>query len=157
MVKGSIFTDYYRGCILSTSKSRYDIDLSTQSYPLFEGLLINKIKFNVGGLSFNYSPRPQKFKANKERLAEMIIGKGSSNISSVFIPNITKSYIGYGDINTTNDAVIILFDEDKKIIELFIARGLKYDKRNLYNEVIEGYLNNELEAIRQRSVNVFKN
>lgn len=156
MVKGSVFTDYYKGCLLSTSKSRFDIDMSTQSYPFFESLLINKIKFNVGGLSFNYSPRPQKFKASNDRIAEMIIGKGSSNISSVFIPNIAKSYIGYGDINTTNDAIIILFDEDRKTIEIYIARGLKYDKRNLYNEVVEGYLDAEMEAIKQSSVYVLK-
>lgn len=156
MVKGSIFSDYYRGQLLTSAKNRFDIDRSTQSYPFFESLLLNKIKFNVGGLSFNYSPRPQTFKANKERLAEMIIGKGSSSISSVFVPNISKSYIGYGDINTTNDAIIILFDEDRKTIEIFIARGLKYDIRNLYNEVVEGYLDAEMEAIRQRSIEVLK-
>lgn len=157
MVKGSIFTDYYRGCLLSTSKSRYDIDLSTESYPFFEKLLINQKKFNVGGLSFNYCPRPKTFKAKEERLAEMIISKGNSSISSVYVPNISKYYLAYGDVKTTNDAIIILFDEEKQMIEIFIARGLKYDKRNLYNEVNEGYLDVEMEAIRQRSINVLKN
>lgn len=157
MVKGSIFTDYYRGSLLSTSKSRYDIDLSTESYPFFEKLLINQKKFNVGGLSFNYCPRPKAFKAKEERLAEMIIGKGNSSISSVYVPNISKYYVAYGDVKTTNDAIIILFDEEKNTIEIFIARGLKYHKRNLYNEVIEGYLDVEMEAIRQRSINVLKN
>lgn len=154
MSAGSIFTDYYRGRLLTSAKNRYDIDKSTQSHPFLETILINKQKFNVGGLSFNYTPRPIQFKSSECRQTEMILAKGSSSISSVYVPNISKSYIGYGDIKTTNDAIIILFDSDKSTIEIFVARGLKYHKRNLYNEVAEGYLDAEMEAIRGKCKNV---
>jgi hypothetical protein len=152
----NIFTDYYLGVKHADRKCRYDITKSTQSYPLFEQILINKAKFNVGGLSFNYGQTPSHYKADRQRLTDMAITRGSNNISSVFVPNINKIYIGYGDVHTTTDAIIILFDEGKSTIEIFIARGYLYDKRNLYEEVASGYLDAELEAIRQKAVNVFK-
>ncbi len=155
-MKGNIFTDFYKGQLLTEAKSRYDVTHSTGSYPFFESLLINKQKFNVGGLSFNYAPRPTKFKGNEKRLAEMIIGKGSSSISSLFVPNLDKNYIAYGDVRTTNDAMIIFFDEGNKTIEIFIARGLKNDKQQLYSEVSGGFFDLELEAIRQSATVVFK-
>jgi len=156
-MKGNIFTDYYKGLTMTDAKCRYDITESTENYSLFEMLLINKKKFNVGGLSFNYVQRPNSFKGNEKRMAEMIIGKGSFSISSVYVPNLEKFYIAYGDVKTTNDALIILFDEDKKTIELFIARGLKHDKQQLFSDVVSGYYDEEMEAIRKTAKGVFKN
>ncbi len=153
---GNIFSDYYKGELKTNAKSRFDITHSTGGYPFFESLLINKQKSNVGGLSFNYAPRPMQFKGNEKRLAEMIISKGCSSISSVYVPNLQKYYFAYGDVKTTNDAMIIIFDEDKKTIEIFIARGLKNDKQQLYTDVCAGYYDNELEAIRQSAKYVFK-
>ena len=151
-----IFTDYYKGALLTDAKSRYDVTHSTGGYPLFEMLFINKQKFNVGGLSFNYTLRPQRFKGNEKRLAEMIISKGNSSVSSIYVPNLHKHYIGYGDVKTTNDAMVILFDEDKKTIELFIARGLKHDKQQLFSEVSTGEYDEEIEAIRQNAKSALK-
>ena len=155
-MSGNIFTDYYKGELLTEAKSRYDVTHSTGSYTLFEMLLINKKKTNVGGLSFNYTSRPDSFKGNESRLTEMIIGKGSSSISSVYVPNLEKNYVGYGDVKNNMDAMIIFFDEERKAIEIFIARGLKHDKRQLYSDVCEGYYVEELEQLRQRAKNVFK-
>lgn len=155
-MSSKIFTDYYMGQLLTDAKSRYDIKASTGSYPLFEMLLINKQKFNVGGLSFNYAPRPMSFKGDEKRLSEMIISKGNSSISSVYVPNLNKNYFAFGDVKTTNDALIIIFDGEKKTIELFIARGLKYNKQHLYSDVCAGYYDNELEGLRQSAKNVFK-
>jgi hypothetical protein len=153
---GNIFTDYYKAQLLTTAKCRYDVMLSTQSYPLFESLFINKQKFNVGGLSFYYGPRPSHFKANAERLTDMAITKGSTNVTSVFVPNLSKNYLAYGDMNNTTDALIILFDEGKNTIEIFIARGYLFDKRNLFDEVASGNLDAEMDTIRLTAVNVFK-
>lgn len=155
-MKGNIFTDYYLGELLTSAKSRYEIKKSHGEHPFLESLLINHKKFNVGGLSFNYNPRPSKFKGNANRLCEMIIGKGSSNISSVFVPNIFKNYIAYGDVNTTNDALIIIIDHNKNTIELFIARGLKNDKQQLHSEVCDGYYDDEMNKLRQMATNRLK-
>jgi len=152
-MKGKLFTDYYKGQALTDSKSRYDVTHSTGSHPLLETLLINHRKFNIGGLSFNYNPRPTKFKGNLKRLAEMIIGRDSFNISSIYVPNLEKNYVAFGDINTTNDALSVFIDSEKKSIELFIARGLKNDKQVLYSDVCSGYYDDELELLRQLAIN----
>jgi hypothetical protein len=152
-MRGKVFTDYYKGQLLTDAKSRYDITHSTGSHPIFETVLINHRKFNVGGLSFNYNSRPSKFKGNVKRLAEMIIGRDSFNITSVYVPNLEKNYVAFGDANTTNDALIIFIDNEKKIIEVFIARGLKNDKQQLHTDVCSGYYDDELEALRQSAIN----
>ena len=60
-----ILTDYYKGEKLTDAKSRFDITASTGEYDLFESLLINKAKFNIGGLSFNFSLQPERFGGKK--------------------------------------------------------------------------------------------
>lgn len=143
-----IFTDYYKGERLTDGVSRFDITNSTQSYELFESLLVNKRKFNVGGLSFNYVPRPANFKGIEERKAEMAITKSNSNISSIYIPDLINKHIGFGDVNGTNDAVIALISEDILTIELFIARGYKNNVMALYEEIKSGFLNSEIDELR---------
>ena len=51
-----ILTDFYKGQRLTEAQSRYDVTASTGEYDLFEILLINKLKFNVGGLSLTMYP-----------------------------------------------------------------------------------------------------
>lgn len=145
-----IFTDYYRGEKLTASKSRYDITASTEGYDLFEKLLINKRAFNIGGLSFNCVKRPGEWKGGNLDLA---ITKGNNNITSIFQPDIKSNY-GYGNINGTNDACIVVFPNGKrsdgiKTIEVFIARGYKNMERNLYEQFAEGEFNEELDYLRR--------
>lgn len=151
-----IFSDYYFVQKVTEAESRYDVMKSTQSYEFFESLLINKRKFNIGGLSLNYVPRPSSFKESKNRMAEMAIAKGNASISSIYIPDIQNTLIAYGDVKGTIDAIIFLFSEDKQTIELFIARGYFNDVLALYEEVKGGYLDCEIEALRLKAKNVFK-
>ena len=53
-----ILSDYYKFQKLTASIYRYDAKDSTGSYDTFERLLINKARFNIGGLSLNYVDRP---------------------------------------------------------------------------------------------------
>ena len=138
---------------LTDAKSRFDIQTSTWDYDLFERLLINKQKFNVGGLSLNYVPQPESFNGKK---TDAIICKGSHNISKIIRPNI-ESPVSFGDINGTNDACIFVFNPDFKetginTIEIFIARGAKYDKLQLWYLFIDGELSHEVEALRKKAV-----
>lgn len=151
-----ILTDYYKSKKLGQSEYRYDIVSSTQSYESLENLLINKRKFNIGGLSFNYVPRPGNWSGAKERVPEMAITKNSSNISSIFIPDLNTHFIGYGDIVGTQDAIILQFSADYSTIELFIARGYKNDILALYTAFKEGDLTDEANGLRAKATNVFK-
>lgn len=151
-----ILTDYYKGKKLTDAESRYDIEQSSHSYEYFETLLLNKRKFNVGGLSFNYVPRPASFKGIDGRKPDMAITKGNVNVSSVHTPDLQKHLIGSGDVNGTNDALIFVFSPDYKTIEIFVARGYKNDELTLYEAAKTGDLDEEMEALRARVKNVFK-
>ena len=148
-----IFTDYYKAEKLTSAKCRFDITTSTGEYDYFETLLTNKRGFNIGGLSFNCVSRPDHWKGKKTDLA---ITKGSKNITSIKRLNLELN-TAFGDISGTNDGCIIIFNPDFKekginIIEIFIARGLRNDTNSLWDLLIDGQLNHELEALRQKSV-----
>jgi hypothetical protein len=147
-----ILTDLYRGEKLTQAQCRFDITASTGEYDLFESLLINKRTFNIGGLSFNYVPRPGQWKGKETDFA---ITKGSHNITSVRRPNIETQF-AYGDINGTNDGCIIAFNPDFKeagitTIELFIARGCKNDTIPLWDLFTDGELNHEIEILKLKT------
>lgn len=148
-----IFTDYYKFEKLTAAKSRYDVTDSTGEYDLFESILINKRVFNIGGLSLNYTPQPDGHKGQK---VDAILGKGAHSITKVLRPN-PESNISYGDINTTQDACIIIFNSDFRdagviLIEVLIARGAKNDKLQIYHLFVDGELNHELYALRSMAV-----
>ncbi len=151
-----IFNDYYKAEKLTEVACRYDITYSTGSYDLFEALFINKRKFNVSGLSFNYVDRPHQWKGDEARKAEKAIAKGNVNVSSVFVPDLQKHNIGFGDVNGTHDALIIYFTPDYSVIELFIARGYINDIQALYSQVKDGDLNDEMQTLRESAKQIFK-
>jgi hypothetical protein len=148
-----ILTDYYKGEKLTDAKSRYDITASSGEYDLFESLLINKTRFNIGGQSFNCVSRPNRW---KKKNADLAISKGSHNITSLIRPDISTNY-AFGDINHTKDGCIIAFNPDWKetsitTIEIFIARGLRSDINSLWDLLIDEELKPEMETLRQKAV-----
>lgn len=148
-----ILTDYYKGVRLTEAKSRFDIISSSKSYDFFESELINKRKFNIGGLSFNCGKRSKNWKGKDTDLA---ITKGISNITSIKRADLHTN-IGYGDINTTHDGCIILFNDDfKKVgitsIEIFIARGCKNDQISLKDRFEFADLKQEVDELRVKAV-----
>jgi hypothetical protein len=148
-----ILTDYYKGQRLTEAQSRFDVTASTGEYEFFEKLLINKLKFNIGGLSFNFVPRPDRWTGKKTDYA---ITKGSHNITSVKRPNIETPF-AYGDINGSNDGCIIIFNSDYKetdinTIEIFLARGLRNDVNCLWDLFTDGELTHEIEGLRNKAV-----
>lgn len=141
-----ILTDYYKGENLSgAAKTRYDITTSTGSYEPFE----IKLKSRKGGQSFYFGDVPPYFRfAGKDR-PDKAITKGD-NISSVFVPDVTLPF-AFGDVRGTGDALLMIFSEDYRIIELFIARGQKNNRRNLYILLTDGELDHEIEILRKRA------
>jgi hypothetical protein len=151
-----ILTDYYKFQKLTDAASRYDVTHSTASYDLFENLLTNKRKFNVGGLSFNYVDRPKIWKGDAARIADKAFTKGQMNLSSIYVPDLQKPLIAYGDFQGTHDALLIFFSADYETIEVFIARGYANDMMAIYTHAKESELIEEMETIRAKAKPVFK-
>jgi hypothetical protein len=148
-----IITDYLKGEKLTSAKSRFDIVASSDEYDLFERLLINKRGFNVGGHSINLVERPARW---NEKNATLALTKGSHNITSLVQPDVSLNF-AFGDIQGTSDALLLIFNADYRVkdinsFEIFIARGLKNSVMSLWNMLLDGELNEDLEILRGRAV-----
>lgn len=124
-------TDYYKMAKLPTCKSklRFDCITSTGGYEPFEERAQRgrdkRFKFYYGGT-------PDTFSADAQRKADRVI-TDTTNISSVYTPDLDNPLLGYGDVAHTNDALLFLFSEDYREIEIFVARGLKnHQKRAVF-------------------------
>ena len=132
------------------TKTRFDVTGLYGNHEFLELILINKRNPNQGGMSFYLVDRPKKFKGAD--LVDKAITKGDFNISSIYVPD-PAIPLAYGDINGTNDALIFKFNKDTEYgitrIELFIARGQKHNKRNLYFLFIDGELDHDIENLHK--------
>lgn len=143
-----ILTDYYRGERLpgNTTKTRYDITRSTGGYDIFETMLKNK---KAGGQSFHLVDTPANFKFSSKDRPDKAITK-TVNISSVFVPDVALPF-GFGDVKNTTDAIVLIFTPDWQVIEIFISRGQRNNKRNLYHSLCDGDIDHEIEAMRNQA------
>jgi len=144
-----ILTDYYKFEHLPDGKSksptRRDCTASTKSYPEFEGL-----RNKEGELFVYFGDVPTQFGGDVHRKADKTISK-SKNISSVFVPDVTKG-LAYGDIRGTQDAILIVNDSDYKTLEIFVARGYKNHRRNLWQNLADGVYTDEISELKRRAV-----
>lgn len=144
-----ILTDYYRGEHLpDRAKTRYDITLSTGSYEHFETMLKNK----TGGLAFYFGDVPDHFKFSSKVRPDKAITK-KENISSVFVPDVTLPY-AFGDVKNTSDAILLIYSNDWQVIEIFIARGQRNNRRNLYHLLCDGEIDQEIETMINRAKSI---
>jgi hypothetical protein len=141
-----IITDYYQFRQFPESKSKYRIDCveSTNSYMPFE-ILRNK----KGELFFYFSKVPNNFSKKAKLNAEMSISK-TNNISSVFVPDVSLPF-AYGDNRNTTDAILIIFSDNNKTIELFICRGQKFNQRQLYFMLVDGELHEDILMLKSNT------
>lgn len=142
-----ILTDYYRMEKLPDQKSKMRLDCvkSTRSYPEFE-IMRNK----AGEFFFYFHDVPERFGGDIHRKADKAITK-TKNISSVFVPDVQQKF-GYGDIRGTNDALLFIFNDNFSEIDLFVARGQRHNKRQLYLLLTEGELDHEIEFLKKQAV-----
>jgi len=142
-----ILTDYYKFEKLPESKSptRIDCTASTQSYPEFEAL-----RNKDGKLFVHFGDVPVQFGGDVRRKADKAITK-VKNISSVFVPDVTLN-LAYGDVKGTHDAILIISDSNYATIEIFIARGHKNHRLNLWQNLADGNYTFEIAELKKRAV-----
>lgn len=142
-------TDYYKMSKLPTCKSklRFDCVASTGGYEPFED---RAQRGRDKRLKFYYSGTPDTFTANAQRKADRVI-TDTTSISSVYTPDLDNPLLGYGDTAGTGDALLFLFSEDYRQIEIFVARGLKNHAKGLFILFADGELADEMECLRQQA------
>ena len=148
-----ILTDYYRFEKLPNQKSKLRIDctVTTGSYDLLEALR------NKEGDLFLYIGDNTHTKAGKERKADLALSK-TRHKSSVYNPDLDLPY-WYGDMRGTADAFLFVHHntvfvnggvQAGAIIELFVARGHRNNRSQLYNALCDGVLDGEMAALREQ-------
>ena len=146
-----ILTDYYRFEKLHSQKSKLRIDctVSTGSYDPLEALR------NKAGDLFLYVGDNTHTKAGKERKADLALSK-TAHISSIYNPDLKLPY-WYGDMKGTTDAFLFVHHDTEfinggiqagAVIELFVARGQRNNRCQLYNALCDGELDEEMNALR---------
>ncbi len=142
-------TDYYKMVKLPAckSKSRFDCVASTGGYEPFEK---RAQRGRDKRFKFHYGCTPDTFTANAKRKADRVI-TDTTSISSVFAPDLDNPTKGYGDTVGTGDALLFLFSEDYRQIEIFVARGLKNHVKGLFALFVDGGLADEMECLRQQA------
>ena len=99
------------------------------------------------------SSTPEHISPNQKRKSELCItGSDGKYITGVFIPDIHRPEIGYGDIKATTDAALFLICENS--LEVLIAKGKKNSVFALYQLLADGELDEEIGALRERSKSV---
>ncbi len=139
-------TDYYQFREIKVIKShRYDCVASTGEYEPFEAFRNDKKQL------FVYCNKvPETFKAEARRKATYALTH-TVNISSVYIPDVDQKLKGYGDVKGAGDGLLFLFSDDMKQMEVFVARGYKHCIIELCTLFLDGELDGEIEALRNRA------
>jgi len=168
-----VLTDCYVFSRIATkAKHRLDCTASTESYLPFEEKRITKAqretehrdKTNIGDLVIYLVDVPGRFGGDVHRKADKSITIKGKNLSSVYVPDITKGY-AYGDVKGTDDALLFVFEnfslcsgaiEPNSTIKVYVARGQARNKNALCDLLFDGGLDDELEALFLSAVNSSK-
>lgn len=148
-----ILTDYYRFEKLPNqkSKTRIDCTVSTCSYNPLEALR------NKTGDLFIYIGDNTHTKAGRDRKADLALSR-TTHISSVYNPDMDFPY-WYGDMKGTADAFLFVHHDTPfinggiqpgAVVELFVARGQRNNRSQLYNALCDGELDEEMNALRDQ-------
>jgi hypothetical protein len=139
-----ILTDYYKFEHLAGCKSptRRDCTASTQTYPDFECLRNKRDELFV-----HFGDVPHRFGGDVHRKADKAITK-TKNISSVYFPDVNIN-AAFGDVKGTDDCILILTTPDHSTLEIFVARGYKKHRLNVWQNFIAGEYDFEVEKLRK--------
>jgi hypothetical protein len=158
-----ILTDYYlyqRKEVLKENgklknKSRLECTASTQSYDL-----IDRVKTRTDNqIVMHITPFMDGIKASRHRKGMFRVTVADGNhITSIYPTDWERGY-AYGDFKGTTDLMLLIFHNfsiaadgtiaDGAAVEIFIARGKKFERNQVNNLFQDGELTTEMEQLRQ--------
>lgn len=166
----SNLTAYYRFEVLAEEvrtlngfKSPNRLDCTATYNPTAHGLLPMFQRKN--GMLFLYLiPAKDMVKANSKRRATYALGDGKQNLSSLYFEHPELSHLAYGYCNSKDrlkdgtpnpalpyrhDALLMVCNWQQQVIEIVVIQHGKPLIENLYNLLIDGEFEEELERLRQ--------
>ena len=136
---------YYRFEQLpDSSKTRRDLIDYTNEYPPLH-------RSNTEGEVWIYITSAWAFvDAHEERQAEKAISSREGSVSSIYHPDPQYPRLGVGDVKGTEDALLFRFDStDQKKLDIFVAKGKKSFKAQLFQWLRDGELDEEIERLKR--------
>lgn len=128
------------------SASRYTTIQSTGDYEPLERL--SNGNCSVPWLYVTNIPDRWSNKAHKRPCT---LNTGKANISGLTFPNVVQyPNVAYGDIQGTNDAVLVIFSESRERINVLVFEGCRLVASELWSSYVSGGLSTELERVRPR-------
>lgn len=143
----NVLTEYYKmeHRSESTSQTRVDCVEHTGCYEMFEDIA----KRSRDGKLHLFIANPQKYQTPAQTIAGCSITNGK-HITSVEIPDFRHALDGYGDINGTEDAVLVRFTSLRGF-EMYIARGEKARARKLCALLSRGRLDKDIRRLKAQA------
>jgi len=128
---------YYRFEKSNTkSKTRYDLVFNKGYYePLHQT--------NKNDECWIYFGNNPHIKTRDERKSDIAISTRAGHLTSVFIPDIDKPNLAYGDFG--NDAFLIVINVN---IEIMVLKGQKHIQTTLNNLFLDGEFDEDLKEFR---------
>ena len=146
-----ILTDYLCFEEMRVIKShRLDCTFSTGGYEPIE----NKKKIGRDKITRLYcylTGIPDSFSANAKRKADMAVTDGDNSWSSIYTPDAENPLMAFGDMKGTDDALLFLFSEGYKKMEVFVIRGRKNNQKMLHTMFVDGELDEDIERLREQA------
>lgn len=121
------------------SKSRFDLVYNSENYEPVHNP-------NNKGEVFIYFGENPNIRANTRRKSSLTITARNKHLTSVFIPEVAKPNLAFGDF--AEDGILIILSEQS--IELLICKGKKNVLHNLYSLLFDGELDSEIETFRSQ-------
>lgn len=141
----STFIALYDMLEINPGKShRMDCIAKAGNYPAFEDMAARS---KCGHLFFYATRVPDSFSVNAQMRAGMSI-TNKRNISSVYFPDKSRPFVGFGDVKGTNDALLFIFNPDYSRVEMYVAPGMKRGGRSFASRVLSGEFNCEIAYLR---------
>lgn len=148
----AVITEAYRlGRGYAISQERYDTTKYAGRYiPLEQGMS------SRDKAPFVYLTKiPSKWSDHAKANAEYTLNTGKSNVSSIYIPEpMLYPNIGFGDMQGTNDALIIHIADDCNSLSLMVARGHKLNARAVCEAYMRGELYEDIRLLDENAVHI---
>lgn len=145
-----MLTDYYKLAqpSISTSVHRRESVASTGGYAPFENIAQHT---RDGKIVCYLTKVPHNYISSVQERAAWTLRGNNKPITSIYTPDLRNPLRGCGDIHGTNDAALFIISADYKVVEIFIARGMKANVHGLFAVFARGELDGEIMRLRMQA------